>query len=271
MPEIEIVLVEPLYEGNIGFTARVMKNFGFNNLTLINPPPIGDDAIARSSHARDVLEGARIVSSLDEVIEKSNVLIATTGAVSKTVTHAMRMPYYTPHEIRGIIEKIDGRVSILFGRENWGLSNEEIAKCDIICTIPTSDIYPIVNISHAVGILVYELANLPRGEYTTASRQEMDSLYAHFDEFLTAIGHDAHKRANTLVMLRRILGRANLTIREASTLHGLLRKAEYVMHNGGRLPNEDADDADCEPDEPDEPDVPSKDDEDDDAAYENKC
>ncbi|MBN2734131.1 MAG: RNA methyltransferase [Methanomicrobiaceae archaeon] len=226
MPEIEIVLCEPLYEGNIGFTARVMKNFGFYNLTLINPPPIGDEAIARSSHARDILENARHVSSLDEVIKESNILIATTGEVSKTVSNSMRMPYYAPSELRDIIENLNGRVSILFGRENWGLSNEEVAKCDIICTIPASHIYPIINISHAVGIIVYELANIKRGTYELASRTEMDALYDHFNIFLDAIDHQEYKRENTLIMLRRIFGRNALTIREVSTFHGLLRRAE---------------------------------------------
>lgn len=229
MPDIEIVLCEPLFEGNIGFTARVMKNFGFSNLTLINPPPIGDEAIARSSHARDVLENARHVSSLDEIIKKSNVLVATTGETSKTVSTSMRMPYYTPSELRGIIENLNGRVSILFGRENWGLSNEEIAKCDIICTIPASEIYPIINISHAVGIIVYELANIQRGTYEIASRIETDSLYDHFGSFLETIDHPEYKRENTLIMIRRIFGRTALTIREVSAFHGLLRKAEKRM------------------------------------------
>lgn len=110
MPEIEIVLLEPIYEGNIGFAARVMKNFGFLNLTLINPPPIGDEAIARSSHARDVLDNARYAESLDEIIEKSNMLIATTGGLSKSVSNSMRMPYYSPDEVRDIISDIKGRV-----------------------------------------------------------------------------------------------------------------------------------------------------------------
>ena len=229
MPEIEIVLCEPLYEGNIGFAARVMKNFGFYNLTLINPPDIGDEARARSSHARDVLENARHVTSLDEVIEESNILVATTGGLSKTVTHAMRMPYYEPSELRDMIKDIEGRVSIIFGRENWGLSNEEIMKCDIICTIPTSPEYPIVNISHAVGVIVYELANIPRGTYPMASRIEVDAFYDHLDRFLDTINHPDYKRENTLTMMRRIFGRTNLTIREVSTMHGILRRTEQLI------------------------------------------
>ncbi|MBP2132942.1 TrmH family RNA methyltransferase [Methanomicrobium sp. W14] len=229
MPEIEIVLCEPLYEGNIGFTARVMKNFGFSDLTLINPPEIGDEAIARSSHARDVLENSKIVESLDDVIKNSSLLVATTGETSKSVSTSMRMPYYSPAELRERIKDIKGRVSIIFGRENWGLSNEEISKCDIICTIPTSHEYPILNISHAVGVVVYELANIPPGTYSVASRVEMDYLYSHFSEFLDTIDHREYKRENTMIMLRRIFGRAALTTREASTLHGLLRRTENII------------------------------------------
>lgn len=230
MPEIEIVLVEPLYEGNIGFVARVMKNFGFSRLVLINPPDIGDEAIARAAHAQDILAGAER-RSLQEVIERSNLLVATTGEVSKSICTSIRMPYYTPGEIQEKIQNHSGKIAILFGRENWGLSNEEIRKCDLICTIPTSADYPIVNISHAVAIVCYELAHLPRGTYPLANRQELDSFYSHLDAFLDRIEHPDFKRENTLVMLRRIFSRAGLTPREVSTLHGLLRRTEWHLDN----------------------------------------
>ncbi|KAF1078273.1 RNA methyltransferase [Methanogenium sp. MK-MG] len=232
MPEVEIVLVEPLYEGNIGFAARVMKNFGFTRLVLINPPDVGIEALSRASHAKDVLESAVIAESLDDVIAESNMLVATTGELSKTISHAMRMPYYAPGELRDIVAPVDGRISILFGRENWGLSNEEVRQCDVICTIPTSPEYPIVNISHAVGIICYELAHLPRGDYITASRREMDALYDHIDEFLDLVDHHEYKRANTLTMMRRIFGRSLLTGREVSTFHGLIRRAEWHINVG---------------------------------------
>ena len=230
MPEIEIVLVEPLYEGNIGFVARVMKNFGFSRLVLINPPDIGEEAIARAAHAQDILAGAER-RSLQEVIERSNLLVATTGEVSKSICTSTRMPYYTPEEIREKILNHSGKIAILFGRENWGLSNEEIRKCDLICTIPTSADYPIVNISHAVAIVCHELAHLPRGTYPLANRQELDSFYSHLDAFLDRIEHPDFKRENTLVMLRRIFSRAGLTPREVSTLHGLLRRTEWHLDN----------------------------------------
>jgi len=238
MPDLEFVLVEPLYEGNIGFAARVIRNFGFDNLTLINPPELTVEARARASHAFDTLANARVCSSVEEVIETSNLVVATTGALSLSVTTAMRMPYYTPRELATMLEGTEGRISILFGRENWGLSNEEVEKADIICTIPTDPGYPIVNISHAVGIVAYECANIPRGEYPLASRIELDSLYDHFSRFLDNIDHPNYKRNNTLTMIRRIFSRTMLTTREVTTLHGLMRRAEYHL---GALEGENGD------------------------------
>ncbi len=158
-------------------------------------------------------------------------VVATTGEVSKSVCTPMRMPYYTPAEVREIIADIDGSVAILFGRENWGLSNTELERANLICTIPTSEVYPILNLSHAVGILCYELAGLPRGTYLLAGPVEMESLYRHIDAFLDRIEHPDFKRENTLTLIRRVLGRTKLTTREVSTLHGLMRRAEWHLEN----------------------------------------
>jgi tRNA/rRNA methyltransferase len=226
MPEIDIVLVEPLYDGNVGFAARVMKNFGFTRLVLINPCKLGEEAKARASHAQDVLMSAE-VCTIEDVFSRSNIVIATTGTVSKSVCHAMRMPFYPPKELRERIKDADGRISILFGRENWGLNNEEVKRSDIICTIPTAEEYPILNLSHAVGVVCYELANLPLPAYALASPTDMGYLYRHIDRYLDAIHHPKFKRENTMTLIRRVLGRANLTTREASTLHGLLRRSEW--------------------------------------------
>ncbi len=226
MPEIDIVLVAPIYEGNVGFAARVMKNFGFSRLVLIDPCHLGDEAKARASHAQDILASAE-TCTIEDIFARSNIVVATTGIVSKSVCHSMRMPFYSPRELKERIRDADGRVSILFGRENWGLSNEEVKRSDMICTIPTSEDYPILNLSHAVGVVCYELAGLPLPTYALASPTDMGYLYRHIDRYLDAIHHPAFKRENTMILIRRVLGRANLTIREASTLHGLLRRSEW--------------------------------------------
>ena len=226
MPDLDIVLVAPLYEGNVGFAARVMKNFGFSRLVLIDPCTLGNEADGRASHAWDVLHSAE-VCTIEDVFARSNIVIATTGLVSKSVCHSMRMPFYSPKELRERIQDVDGRISILFGRENWGLNNEEVKRSDMICTIPTAEEYPILNLSHAVGVVCYELSDLPLPGIALASPHDMGYLYRHIDRYLEAIHHPAFKRQNTMILIRRILGRANLTIREASTLHGLLRRSEW--------------------------------------------
>jgi len=242
MPEIQIVLVEPLYGGNIGSVARVMKNFGFSRLALINPCPLDNKARAMASHAQDLLDSARICS-LEEIFAESSLTIATTGELSKTICNPMRMPYFEPSEIRSMIEEIDGTVSILFGRENWGLNNGEVAASDLICTIPTSSEYPILNLSHAVGVVCYELAHLPRGSYLLADRFEMTCLYEHLSSFLDQIDHPPYKREATMLLLRRLLARTQLTPREVSTLHGLLRRTEWFLNGGQQVfPGDDRSD-----------------------------
>jgi TrmH family RNA methyltransferase len=226
MPEIDIVLVSPIYEGNVGFCARVMKNFGFSRLVLVDPCPLGDEAKARASHAQDVLAEAE-TCSIEDVFARSSIVVATTGTVSKSVCHSMRMPFYSPKELRNRVKDTGGRISILFGRENWGLNNEEVKRSDMICTIPTAEEYPILNLSHAVGVVCYELADMPLPAFRLASPEDTGYLYQHIDRYLDAIHHPRFKRENTMILIRRILGRCNLTSREVSTLHGLLRRSEW--------------------------------------------
>ena len=229
MPDIDIVLVAPIYEGNVGFTARVMKNFGFSRLVLIDPCKLGNEASARAAHAQDVLQGAEICT-IEDIFARSNIVVATTGTVSKSVCNSMRMPFYSPRELKKRVQEVDGRISILFGRENWGLNNEEVRRSDMICTIPTAEEYPILNLSHAVGVVCYELSDLPLPGYALASPADMGYLYRHINRYLDAIEHPAFKRANTMILIRRVLGRANLTVREASTMHGLLRRSEWHIN-----------------------------------------
>ena len=228
MPEVQIVLVHPLYEGNVGSTARVMKNFGWTRLALVDPCPLGNEAKAMASHAQDVLANARRVT-LDEVLAESALVVATTGEVATSVCSPIRMPYFSPREIRDLVTDVEGTVSVLFGRENRGFTNEELARAGVICTIPTSPVYPILNLSHAVGIVCYELAGLEPGTYALASPFEMECLYGHLDRFLDRVDHPEHKRHVTLLLARRVLARAKLTIREASTIHGLLRRTEQLL------------------------------------------
>jgi TrmH family RNA methyltransferase len=226
---VRVVLVEPASEGNVGSVCRAMKNFGFSDLWLVNPCKLGDFAKAMASHARDVLEEVITVGSLDEALHGCDLVIGTTGKPGESTKQHLRVPYFTPSELRTMLEDKSGRVAILFGREDHGLSVAELARCDIVLNIPAADEYPILNISHAVAIVLYEIAGMEGGDFPLASGEMLDLLYHHFENLLVEINHPEHKRDKTLLMLRRIIGRAMINQREYFTLMGVLRDIELAL------------------------------------------
>ncbi|MGP8319794.1 MAG: RNA methyltransferase [Methanosarcinaceae archaeon] len=224
--DIKIVLVEPLYQGNVGSVTRVMKNFGFSDLVLVNPCKLEGEARAMSSHAVDVLESARITSSFAEAVKDASIVIGTTGITGSKINEHTRMPYYTPRELKEKLTGISGKVAILFGREDKGFNNDELRSCDMILTIPTSDVYPIMNLSHATGIVLYELSDIKTGNKPLAGGFDLRLLHEHMEELLEDIGYPVHKKNKTMLMFKRIFGRAQLIPREVQTLRGVIRRIQ---------------------------------------------
>lgn len=224
--EIRIILVEPMYQGNVGSVARAMKNFGYTDLVLVNPCKLEGEARAMSSHARDVLEGARITSTLDEAVKGASLRIGTTGITGLKTGEHIRLPLYTSRELKEKLKDCSGTIAILFGREDAGFRNDELKSFDMLFTVPTSEIYPIMNLSHAVAVVLYELSDLEGGNSPLAEGFDLQLLYGHLDKLLEEIDYPPHKKDKTFLMLRRILGRAGLTPREVQTLRGIIRKTE---------------------------------------------
>jgi len=227
--EIRIILVEPMYQGNVGSVARAMKNFGYTDLVLVNPCKLEGEARAMSSHARNVLEGARITSTLDEAVRGTSLRIGTTGVASLKTGEHIRLPLYTPRELKEKLQNCNGTIAILFGREDSGFRNDELKSFDMLITVPTSEIYPIMNLSHAVAVVLYELSELEGGNRPLADGFDLQLLYGHLEELLEEIDYPPHKKDKTFLMLRRIFGRAGLTPREVQTLRGIIRKTERKM------------------------------------------
>jgi tRNA/rRNA methyltransferase len=224
--DVRVVLVEPLYQGNVGSVARVMKNFGFSELVLVNPCKLEGEARAMSSHARDVLENARITGSLAKSIEGADIVIGATGITALKQDEHLRIPAYGPREIKDKLKGMSGTVALLFGREDHGLTNDELKTCDMILSIPASDEYPIMNLSHAIAIVLYELSDSRAGEKPLAEQFDLKLLHEHIAEVLEDIGYPPHKKDKTLLMSKRILGRAQLIPREVQTLRGVLRRIQ---------------------------------------------
>ena len=229
--DVRVVLVEPKRDENVGAVARVMKNFGFYSLYIVGNS-VGEKAFYVAYHAEDVLEKCKFVRTLEEAIAGSHIVVGTT-AKTASENNVLRN-FVEPERLREIVEGKNGILTLVFGREDFGLLNEELRKCDFIVHIPANPAYPVLNLSHAVAVVLYELSKSSRKSVESvagsnavklASVEEKEKLLAHFREFFERVEAREHRVERTLLVLKRIFGRAGITSREVRTLHGMLRKA----------------------------------------------
>ena len=217
---ISTVLVEPHIQGNIGAVARVMKNFGFENLILVNPKcKIGKEARNRAKWANDILDKVKITKRFP----KLDYLIATSSKTGRDY-NIPRNPI-TPEELVKIMS-INGNIGIVFGREEDGLRNNEIAKCDFLVKIPTSPIYPAMNLSHSVAVILYELSkNNNKINITPISFAEKKQIMKMLDKALGKMHFATKEKKQTQKMVwKKIVGKTFMSKREAYALMGFLRK-----------------------------------------------
>ncbi|HTD82105.1 MAG TPA: RNA methyltransferase, partial [Thermoplasmata archaeon] len=196
MPEVAVVLVGPKNEGNVGAVARAMKNFGVRRLVLVDPCPLGDEARKRAMHATDILDRAVTAPSLDAALEGMDLVAGTTGIATKSEKKFLRIAL-PPQDFANRVAAMEGSVALLFGREDFGLLDEELARCDLLVSIPTSPQYSILNLSHAAVIVLYELfaAKRPAGTLRKSSAAEKEVLHRTFAELMEATEYPPHKKA----------------------------------------------------------------------------
>jgi tRNA/rRNA methyltransferase len=242
--KLRVILVEPMYDGNVGSVARSMKNFGFDQLILVNPCRIEDFGLGMASHAKDILEKARVVDRIEEAISGASLVVGTTGKRlgdgHKHLRLHIREPWITPAQLA---EKLNGKcsdVALLLGRENWGLTNEELCLCNLLVSIPTSETYPVMNVAHAATVMLYELSQVELGSYALASPETLHRLGNSASSLLEEINYPNYKREFKNTMLRRILGRAELTEREANTLLGMIKLIRWNLASHKTEQKEDA-------------------------------
>jgi len=230
MRETVVVLVGPKNEGNVGAVARAMKNFGVGRLVLVDPCPIGDEAARRAMHGADVLERARTVATLDEALRGADLVAGTTGIATQSEKKFLRIAL-GPHDFAGRVAAMDGTLAVLFGREDFGLLDEELVRCDLLVSIPASPQYPILNLSHAAVVVLYELfaAGRAKGRLRKASGAEKEVLNRAFKELMEETHYAPHKRGRTAVMFRRLLGRAVPSKWEFHALMGVLARATKTI------------------------------------------
>ncbi len=226
MPDITVILVEPKFPGNIGSVCRAMSNFGLDKLVLVNPCELGDDAFRYAKHGRFVLDKSRTVKKLSTALKGLDLVVATTGQPTGSDRKFLREPI-TPRQFAEKYSGTAGRIGILFGREDYGLYNEELRNCDVLVTIPTHEINPIMNLSHACTVIFYELyakGQKPRKK-KLAKSVEKEALNRIFSDMLDEITYAPHKKAKTKIMFRKIVARAGLSTWEFHTLAGVFSRA----------------------------------------------
>jgi tRNA/rRNA methyltransferase len=245
-----IVLVRPHYAGNLGATARVMRNFGLSDLVLVAPYASTNDLEARrmATHGLSLLDSARTVPDLGA---------ALSDCVYSFATSALTAGVYRSGTIGPAAEKMPellaatdaGPVALVFGPEPHGLSNEEIGRCHGMVHIPVDTEFGSLNLAQAVAICCYELrkawsgtVNETRGKPKLAPRAvapfaDQERMYEHLREALTAVGYLFGEKGETLMHgIRHLIGRAQPTHQEVKILHGLARQ---LLWAAGQMKSKD--------------------------------
>ncbi|MCU0861168.1 MAG: RNA methyltransferase [Methanomassiliicoccales archaeon] len=226
MPDYRIVLVSPKHDGNVGAVVRSMGNFGLTDLFLVTPCEITEEAYKRAKHAGDILRAARTVDALDQALEGCDHLVGTSGIITHGEKHYVRIPI-SARELAERTRESEGRIAILFGPEDTGLRQEDLMRCDVLVHIPASVEYPVLNLSHAASIVMYEIfqAQPRHGGPRATSEMERERLFQFFDDLLEAVDYPDFRKERTKVMFRRMMGRAIPTKWEFHTIMGVLGDA----------------------------------------------
>lgn len=226
MSRFRVVLVEPKNEGNVGAIARAMRNFDVAELTLVRPCPIGDEARRRAMHGVEILETARTAEDFGAAVKGSDLLVGTSGIDTASERRFARIAI-TPRDLAARVAPMEGTVFLVFGREDYGLFEEELTRCDLLVTIPASRAYPILNVAHAATIVLYELyvGKAMKKGTRPASGFEKEKLQEALADLLEATAYPAHKKARTKIMFRRMIGRAAPSAWEFHALMGVFQRA----------------------------------------------
>ena len=232
LSNIRVVLVGTSHPGNIGSTARAMKTMGLSTLYLAEPRVEPDgQSIALAAGASDILKHLVRVDSLEEAIADCSLVIAT-SARSRTLDWPMLDPREAGQKL--VTEGLTGPVAIVFGRENHGLSNEELQRCNYHVAIPANPEYSSLNLAQAVQIICYEtrVAHLAQSAAPEATTQyplaaDQERFFEHLERTLLSTGFIIKNHpGQVMTKLRRLFSRARIESQEMNILRGILTSVE---------------------------------------------
>ena len=237
LDRIRIVLVEPAEPGNIGAVARAMKNMGLSRLYLVAPSDFRSGDARKMAHgSADILYGATVTKTLKDALSGAALAVGT--------THRKRRQFdlfYSPgHVARRLICLPEGAEgALVFGPEGRGLTNAELALCQMVGSIPTAHSYPSLNLAQAALVFAYELyqaalnpADVP--PLIPAPFEEIEAMYCHISSALDKLGFVSRHRPETFMRsIRRLFGRIPLEHRDVATVHKIFRQIDkFVARHG---------------------------------------
>ena len=225
------MLVEPQEAGNVGAVARAMKNFGFDDLVIVGKhPELFPFAGWWASGAEDLLQRAGFAATLQEAVGDSNLTVATTSMRGRT-----NPADFTPSTLAAQFAGTE-KLSLVFGREDSGLTREELALCQRTAVIPTSENFPTMNLAQAVCVFCFALSTITRAttSRTLAPAALVERMHERFESLLLEAGFlHANNPARIYDDIRAIFGRAGLDERDATILLGIIHQLEWALSAGG--------------------------------------
>lgn len=253
LQKVRIVLVNTSHPGNIGGAARALKNMGLSQLYLVAPKEYpADKAVWRAAGALDVLESAVVVETLDDAVADCGLVVGTSARERR-----IPWPLVTPRECgeRAIAEVQHHEVAIVFGREDRGLTNEELHKCNYHVHIPANPGYSSLNLAAAVQVLCYEVRmawlTLNEGkaphfddwDQPPADHKALEHYYEHLQQTLEKLGFlEPGNPRQTMTRLRRLYNRVRLDQMELSILRGVLTSIQnYIFHTDKKIKRQSPD------------------------------
>jgi tRNA/rRNA methyltransferase len=232
---LRFVLVGTSHPGNIGAVARAMKTMGFSELYLVSPrfpDALTDpDAIAFASGARDILQAAKIVTSIDEALVDCHYVAAVSARLRE-----FSPPILSPRQLAShLFQSTQDSVALVFGNERYGLPNEIVVNCNALINIPANPEYSSLNLAQAVQLLAYEcrVAEVDKlsphpdigFQGKTASSNEIDGMYTHLEQALVKIDFlDPASPKKLMPRLKRMFSRTQLETEEVNILRGIAKK-----------------------------------------------
>jgi tRNA/rRNA methyltransferase len=242
LANIRIVLVRPRGSGNIGSIARAMKNMGQTELAIVGKARTRSFwARAMAVHGRDILGRAKCYDTIREAIADCALVVGTTCRAGLYRRHSQ-----SPRELAPEIAAaaLTGKVALVFGPEDHGLSNKDLEHCQLLLTIPAHPDYQSLNVAQAAVICLYEiyLASLTGTGKTKINRADAERVERLFDRMRTVllkIGFlDSENPEHMLLAFRRILGRAGLEDKDVRIFTGLFRQIEWYIDKGWKVIDE---------------------------------